>query len=96
MPATTSACSTVTVSAAGTFGPEAIVTYEWRDAECNLRGTGAEARFDLAVGLHKLTLTVPDEAGEVSTDRVDVEVVGHGRIRLRATPPFPVGAVRGG
>jgi 3',5'-cyclic AMP phosphodiesterase CpdA len=73
---------TVTLSAAGTFGPAAIATYEWRDAEGNLRGTGAETSFDLAVGTHALTLTVTDTAGGVSTDRVDVAVVGQGRIWL--------------
>lgn len=73
---------TVTLSAAGTYGPAAIASYEWRDAEGNLRGTGAETSFDLAVGVHKLTLIVTDAAGAVSADRVDVEVVGQGRIWL--------------
>ncbi|MCU0983769.1 MAG: metallophosphoesterase [Acetobacteraceae bacterium] len=73
---------TVTVSAAGTFGPDALVSYEWRDAAGELRGTGAEASFDLGVGFHRLTLTVTDAAGAVSTDRVDIEVVGRSRIWL--------------
>ncbi len=73
---------TVTLSAAGTFGITGAASYAWHDAAGNLRGTGAEASFDLAAGVHKLTLTVTDASGAVSTDRVDVEVVGKSRVWL--------------
>lgn len=73
---------TVTLSAAGTFGIHGAASYAWRDAAGNLRGTGSEASFDLPVGLHRLTLTVTDDTGAVSTDRVDVEVVGRSRVWL--------------
>jgi len=72
----------VSLSAAGTTGPDPVVAWAWRDAEGNLRGTGAETAFDLPVGRHALTLTVTDATGATATDRVDVEVVGRSRILL--------------
>jgi 3',5'-cyclic AMP phosphodiesterase CpdA len=70
----------VTLSATGTFGPAALVTFEWRDDEGNLLATGETVTFDLAVGLNALTLSVTDADGAIATDRVDVEVVGTSRI----------------
>lgn len=69
----------VSVSADGTFGLADIVSWVWTDAKGNVRATTADAAFDLAVGTHRLTLTVTDADGNTATDRVDVEVVGQNR-----------------
>jgi len=71
---------TVLVSAAGSYGPAGLVSFEWRDAEGNLLGSGETTDLQLGVGVNQLTLVVTDANGDVSTDRVDVEVVGQSRI----------------
>jgi Ca2+-binding RTX toxin-like protein/3',5'-cyclic AMP phosphodiesterase CpdA len=71
--------ATVALSASGSFGPDAIVSYRWLlDGE--EIGTGKEAVLTLPVGTKGVTLEVTDAAGKISRDHVKVDVVGADKV----------------
>jgi hypothetical protein len=52
------------------------LTYEWRDADGKLVGTGAQTPVELASGRHQFTLTTRDGNGKTHDDTVQVFVKG--------------------
>ncbi|WP_342640293.1 Ig-like domain-containing protein [Rhodoligotrophos ferricapiens] len=73
---------TVGLDAEGTFGPDEIVSYVWKDAEGNVIAEGKSAEVNLATGRHTLTLTVTDATGKTATDQVVIDAVPADRVLL--------------
>ncbi len=69
--------ATVTLDGSGSHDPDGeddIVLYRWSEGETVL-GEGQTLDVELDLGTHEITLLVRDEAGEESTDSVEVTVV---------------------
>lgn len=74
--------ASVSLTAAGSYGPDAITVYRWLlDGE--LVGQGKTVTVDLPNGTKGLTLEVTDSAGKVSTDFVNVELAEKSTIMLQ-------------
>lgn len=71
----------VSLTAGGSFGPDAIASYRWL-LDGQEVGTGKNAVLDLPIGTAAVTLEVTDAKGKVSTDFVKVEAVAHDKIML--------------
>ncbi len=72
--------ASVVLNASSSFGPDAIVSYVWKDLDGNIVAEGKSPTVELAEGMNKLVLTVTDVNGKTSTDRVDIEVIGQDRV----------------
>ncbi|WP_119462594.1 metallophosphoesterase [Rhodospirillaceae bacterium SYSU D60014] len=71
----------VNLTAAGTFGPDAVVSYRWLlDGEQIAQGK--EVNVDLPVGTKSVLLEAADAAGNVSTDVVNVDIVAKEKVLL--------------
>lgn len=71
---------TVELDAGASYGSADIVSFVWTDAEGNVVATGSPASVVLDAVEHKLTLTVTDADGRVSTDTVVVDSISKDRI----------------
>lgn len=72
----------VAVTAGSSFGPDEIVSYRWLVGNDEV-GTGREAVLDLVLGTEAVTLEVTDASGKVSSDIVQVDVVGDEAVMMR-------------
>lgn len=71
---------TVELDAGASYGNADIVSFVWTDAEGNVVANGSPATVVLDAVEHKLTLTVTDADGRVSTDTVVVDSISRDRI----------------
>ncbi|MCZ0962523.1 hypothetical protein [Paracoccus benzoatiresistens] len=69
----------IPVTAAATISPVAVASYDWLTGD-KVVATGRDAVIDAPVGASQVTLRVTDVNGNMSQDRIDLQVTGRDKL----------------